>query len=355
MTAHWGIPDPAAVAGTEVEQRLGVRRCAADVDQSHQHLCRLAAPVAERADTAKAARCDRQNQGLQRQSGLDCVMTEVPSASPGDSLPKAWAPPFWSRPSSARGSWRSASRAVIRRSRCSATRSRPARFWLSSSRSSGRFRGRISIQWSRSCSRCAERRPGARSFPTLSSNALCGIAGTVIAHLMFDLAPLVIGTTGAERTRALAWRGRGHVHARPNDPGWRAIRAASDSLAGRLGDHRSLLVHVLDVVRQPSRDTCAWVHDDVRRDRHQPRPGVHCRPSHRRHSGDNPRNGALSFATKWRRESNDRKAKSDGARRVNPNLETRSCRRHSLFLLSKLSPALWGVSPLARQLMSTVS
>jgi protein-tyrosine-phosphatase len=54
MTAHWGIPDPAAVEGTEVREAACVRGC--DVDQPHQYLRRFASALFERVDAPETAR-----------------------------------------------------------------------------------------------------------------------------------------------------------------------------------------------------------------------------------------------------------------------------------------------------------
>ena len=42
MTAHWEIPDPSTVEGTEKQKEAGVPGCASFVDESHQYLCKPA-------------------------------------------------------------------------------------------------------------------------------------------------------------------------------------------------------------------------------------------------------------------------------------------------------------------------
>jgi protein-tyrosine-phosphatase len=111
-----------------------------------------------------------------------------------------------------------------------------------------------------------------------------GIAGTVAAHFMFDLAPIVIGIKGRTGPGAgvilglenpsLALRNglpmaRGsyrHVHPRSGDPRRAAIRAFCRSLACRLDDHGGLLVHGIHVFCQSSGHARARLYQHLRRD-----------------------------------------------------------------------------------------
>ncbi len=79
MTAHWGIPDPAAVEGTEVEKRLAFADALRMLTNRINIFVCFAAAVSERADAARTAQRDRQDQSLQRQSRIDAIMTEAPA------------------------------------------------------------------------------------------------------------------------------------------------------------------------------------------------------------------------------------------------------------------------------------
>ena len=60
MTAHWGIPDPAAVEGTEVEQRLAFADALRMLTNRINIFVALPIQIAERARAAEAARRNRQ-------------------------------------------------------------------------------------------------------------------------------------------------------------------------------------------------------------------------------------------------------------------------------------------------------
>ena len=60
MTAHWGIPDPAAVEGTEVEQRLAFADALRMLTNRINIFVSLPIALAQRARAAEAARRDRQ-------------------------------------------------------------------------------------------------------------------------------------------------------------------------------------------------------------------------------------------------------------------------------------------------------
>jgi hypothetical protein len=62
------------------------------------------------------------------------------------------------------------------------------------------------------------------------------------------------------------------------DPGRAKVRAAGDSVAGGLGDHRSLLVHVVDILRQSGGHDRTRIHHDICWNCHQPRAWLHHRP-----------------------------------------------------------------------------
>ena len=102
-------------------------------------------------------------------------------------------------------------------------------------------------------------------IPYIVVQCLGGIAGTILAHLMFQLAPVAIGTTArsgpaqwlaeAVATFSLVLTILGGVRYAPQAIPW---------LVG-LRHHRGVLVHLVHLLRQSGRDACARVHDDIRR------------------------------------------------------------------------------------------
>jgi len=95
MTAHWGVPDPAAVEGTPEEIEKAFRDAFMILDRRiNLFLC---LPLASLDKLAIKKEIDR----IGRQSKVH---------SPGDWLPNSWVPRFSSQPSSARESWASALR-----------------------------------------------------------------------------------------------------------------------------------------------------------------------------------------------------------------------------------------------------
>ena len=114
-------------------------------------------------------------------------------------------------------------------------------------------------------------RPWREALPYIVAQCAGGILGTIVAHLMFDLAPLAIGTTA--RSGPSQWLAEAVATLRYC---WRSSAAsacaAGRALAGRADDHRDLLVHLVDIVRQSGRDPGARLHHHVRRHSDQSRP-----------------------------------------------------------------------------------
>ena len=124
--------------------------------------------------------------------------------------------------------------------------------------------------------------PWSEVTPYVVVQCLGGICGTVIAHLMFDLAPLAIGTT--TRSGPSQWLAEAVATFTlvAGDPRRHPIRAAGDPVAGGPHHHRRLLVHGIDLVRQSGGDAGARIHDDLRWNRDQSRAGFHRRAIGRR-------------------------------------------------------------------------
>jgi hypothetical protein len=95
--------------------------------------------------------------------------------------------------------------------------------------------------------------------PYIVVQCLGGVCGTMIAHAMFDLAPLAIGTT-----------------TRSGPSQWFAEAVATFTLV--LTILGGVLVHVVDVLRQSGGDIGSGLYDDVCRHRDQPRSRLHRRP-----------------------------------------------------------------------------
>ena len=138
--------------------------------------------------------------------------------------------------------------------------------------------------------------PWSEVIPYIVVQCVCGIAGTAIAHLMFDLAPLAIGTTG--RSGSALWLGEavatftlvltilGGVRYAPQAIPWLVglvITAAywftsSTSFANPAVTLARGFTTIINFVCQSGRHPCAWLHHNVRRDCDEPRARV-CRGS----------------------------------------------------------------------------
>ena len=198
--------------------------------------------------------------------------------------------------------------------------------------------------------------PWSEVIPYIVVQCVCGIAGTAIAHLMFDLAPLAIGTTG--RSGPALWLGEavatftlvltilGGVRYAPQaipwlvglvitaaywftsstsfaNPAVTLARGFTTTFAGIAMNHVPAFI-VAQIIGGIAATILATV----------------------------------LFPSQRSREENEQRPRSKGRWHPASELqaqETRSCRRHSLFSLSRSLPELWGVSPRARQCMSTVS
>ena len=138
--------------------------------------------------------------------------------------------------------------------------------------------------------------PWREVIPYVLVQCLCGIAGTVLAHLMFDLAPLVIGTTA--RSGPSQWLAEAVATFTLILTILGGLRYAPQSIpmAGWSGHHRRLLVHVIDLVCEPGRHARPRFHDDVCRNRDQPRAGV-CRGTDHRRPRRGRGNGAVSVGS----------------------------------------------------------
>ncbi len=113
------------------------------------------------------------------------------------------------------------------------------------------------------------------------AQCLGGIAGTIVAHLMFDLAP--VEASLRVRTGPAQWFSEGVAGFWPggNNPCRHPLRAAGRAMAGRALYHRGLLVHRLHLLRQPRRGAGAVSDQYLLRDpsgrspgfRHRGNPG----------------------------------------------------------------------------------
>ena len=81
-----------------------------------------------------------------------------------------------------------------------------------------------------------------------------GVAGTLLAHAMFAEPLIQFSTHARTGGGAMAVRSRRHLRARLHHPHDAPRPPRSRPDRGRAGDHRRLLVHRLDLVRQPRRD-----------------------------------------------------------------------------------------------------
>ena len=91
------------------------------------------------------------------------------------------------------------------------------------------------------------------------------ILGAFLAHAMFDLPLLQIGTISRQRDRPVAGRGHRNIRSDRHHPGWPTPPAGRGRLAGRPLHHGCILVHRLDELRQPGRRHRARLFGHLRR------------------------------------------------------------------------------------------
>ena len=202
MTAHWGIPDPAAVEGTEVEQRLAFADALRMLTNRINIFVSLPMRSLERARAAEAARRDRQIERRKQQPGFGGVMSEVPASL--------------SRRLIAEGLGTAILVATVVGSGIMAERlagGNQAIALLGNTIPTGailvviitilgpisgaHFNPVVTLVFA-----ARGTTPWREVIPYIVVQCACGIAGTAIAHLMFDLAPLAIGTTGRSGPRS---------------------------------------------------------------------------------------------------------------------------------------------------------
>src|ERR1700758_1388912 len=111
MTAHWGVPDPAAAVGTEAEVHLAF----ADALRMLANRINIFVSLPLRSLDQLTLQKQLDAIGRTKDAGAD-------PRSAGGCSRRHWEPRSWLRPSSAPASWRRASRAETRRSRCWAIR-----------------------------------------------------------------------------------------------------------------------------------------------------------------------------------------------------------------------------------------
>jgi hypothetical protein len=112
--------------------------------------------------------------------------------------------------------------------------------------------------------------------PYIVVQCLSAIAGTILAHLMFELAPLAIGTTA--RSGASQWLAEAVAtftlvlgHRR-----WTEICALGNSVACGAYDYRCVLVYRVHFLCQPGRHACPRVHNDLCGNCDQPCACIYC-------------------------------------------------------------------------------
>ena len=124
MTAHWGVPDPAAAKGTPAEVALAFRDAYRMLQQRIDVFAALPIRSLDQLTLQTTAQGDRPH-GRRDREGAEsrADAARLPQRVVAEGLGTASCSPPWSAPAS----WRSGSRAETSRSRCSATRCRPAR------------------------------------------------------------------------------------------------------------------------------------------------------------------------------------------------------------------------------------
>ncbi len=79
MTAHWGLPDPAAATGNEAERRFAFADTFRMLNNRISIFVSLPIELPRQAVAATAARCDRQNQRRGRQARIGSRMNDTSS------------------------------------------------------------------------------------------------------------------------------------------------------------------------------------------------------------------------------------------------------------------------------------
>ena len=103
--------------------------------------------------------------------------------------------------------------------------------------------------------------------PYAVAQILGGCSGTLVAHGMFDLPLLQLASKVRNGSGAVVCRVRRDLRAAGDDPGRRPLSHRGGSVCGRAVHNRRVLVHRLDLVRQPSGDDRALHNGHLRRDR----------------------------------------------------------------------------------------